>query len=41
VVSSPTVIVLMRTVYHGIGVLGSLLVICMGSCYIVFCQYIF
>jgi len=40
-VGLPTVIVLMRTVYHGIGVLGSLLFICMGSCYIVFCQDIF
>lgn len=40
-VSWPTVIVLMKTVYHGIGVLGSLLVICMGSCFIVFHQGIF
>jgi hypothetical protein len=40
-VGSPTVIVLMRIVYHGIGVLGSLLVICMGNCYIVFRQDIF
>jgi hypothetical protein len=38
---SSAVIVLMRNLCHGIGVLGSLLVICTGNCYIVFCQDIF
>jgi hypothetical protein len=31
----------MTTVYHGIGVLGSLLVICVANPYVVVCQDIF